>query len=178
MDLEDSNLAIITGLRIVSKGSLILTELQNLSENIPTPFLFNQTNTDKQTFLIYKTLFIDFQFLQNRSYYESQIENNEQLKDIDEEICDSYFEVIERFYNLFESIYKYGIQINSFVKDLNEGIFITQNLESLCADPDGQQILSEMLGLFGVMLLLMDKKIQGIIRERLIVAYIRYKVNN
>ncbi|KAJ6239983.1 wash complex subunit 5 [Anaeramoeba flamelloides] len=175
MDLEDSNLAIITGLRIVSKGSLILTELQNLSENIPTPFLFNQTNTDKQTFLIYKTLFIDFQFLQNRSYYESQIENNEQLKDIDEEICDSYFEVIERFYNLFESIYKYGIQINSFVKDLNEGIFITQNLESLCADPDGQQILSEMLGLFGVMLLLMDKKIQGIIRERLIVAYIRYK---
>ena len=42
-------------------------------------------------------------------------------------------------------------------------------------DVDGKQLLSEAVYLYGVMLLLLDQKIEGVIRERMIVSYMRYQ---
>ena len=41
---------------------------------------------------------------------------------------------------------------------------------------DGKQLMTEAIYLYGVMLLVMDITIPGIVRERLIVCYYRYKV--
>lgn len=41
---------------------------------------------------------------------------------------------------------------------------------------DGKQLLSEALYLYGVLLLLVDERIEGIVRERMLISYLRYKV--
>ena len=42
-------------------------------------------------------------------------------------------------------------------------------------DEDGKQLMCEALYLYGVMLLLMDARIEGAVRERLLVAYYRHR---
>ena len=44
------------------------------------------------------------------------------------------------------------------------------------ATPEGKQLLAEALYLYGTMLLTLDRKIEGVLRERMLVAYHRYKV--
>jgi WASH complex subunit strumpellin len=41
---------------------------------------------------------------------------------------------------------------------------------------DGKQLLCESLYLYGVMLILLDERIEGVIRERILISYLRYKV--
>jgi WASH complex subunit strumpellin len=40
---------------------------------------------------------------------------------------------------------------------------------------DGKQLLSEAAYLYGVMLILLDERIEGAVRERLLISYLRYK---
>jgi WASH complex subunit strumpellin len=44
-------------------------------------------------------------------------------------------------------------------------------------DEEGRQLMCEALYLYGVMLLLMDLRIPGFVRERMLVSYYRYKVS-
>lgn len=62
----------------------------------------------------------------------------------------------------------------NFVDELNSGAFIQQSVESLLQDAEGKQLLCESLFLYGVMLLVLDMNIPGIVRERLLVSYYRY----
>jgi WASH complex subunit strumpellin len=43
-------------------------------------------------------------------------------------------------------------------------------------DVEGKQLMCEALYLYGCMLLLMDIRIPGVARERMIVSYYRYRV--
>ncbi|CUG56406.1 strumpellin-like protein, putative, partial [Bodo saltans] len=56
-----------------------------------------------------------------------------------------------------------------------EGVYISHTIESILVNNDGKQLLCEIFYLYGVMLLLLDYKIGGKVREHLIVSYIRYK---
>ena len=42
-------------------------------------------------------------------------------------------------------------------------------------DEDGKQLICEVLYLYGVLLLLMDARIDGAVRERMLIAYYRNK---
>jgi|EP01046_Picozoa_sp_COSAG06_P050897 hypothetical protein len=48
-------------------------------------------------------------------------------------------------------------------------------MESMLFDPTGKQLMAEAVYLYGVMLTLMDCKIDGAVRERILVAYYRVK---
>lgn len=63
------------------------------------------------------------------------------LKELDDVFRDKYFEILNRFYLTFESIYQYAITLNSFVKDLNNGVYIQQTLETIFQDVEGKQLL-------------------------------------
>lgn len=54
---------------------------------------------------------------------------------------DKYFEILSRFYLTFESIYQYAVTLNSFVKDLSNGVYIQQTLETIFQDVEGKQLL-------------------------------------
>lgn len=62
------------------------------------------------------------------------------------------------------------------MEDLEEGVFIQHTLEGILLNNDGKQLIAEALYLFGVMLTLLDEFIEGPVRERMLIAYLRYKV--
>ena len=90
-----------------------------------------------------------------------------------------------------------------FLEDLDEGVYIQQTLESVLINGDGKQLMvwnvirfknriwtgrlcpfkfltfhkfqCEALFLYGVMLLTIDLRIEGSIREKMLVSYYRYR---
>ncbi|WAR23300.1 WASC5-like protein [Mya arenaria] len=98
----------------------------------------------------------------------------DELQDLDEELQENHIEILTRFYQAFSSVHKYVTDINRFLEDLNEGVYIQQTLESVLLNNDGKQLMCEILYLYGVMLMIIDMKIEGTVRERMMVSYYRY----
>jgi len=97
---------------------------------------------------------------------------------LDEGFRESYMEIIERFFNLFESIYNYYKDFKTFIANVNEGYFIDYNFETLLQNQEAKRLMIESVHMYGVMLLLLDRLIPALARERLVVCYIRYKGQN
>lgn len=157
-------------LRLVSRGNAIIAELLRLSDFIPAVFkLDNQSDVAK-----YGELIADFSYFKNAEYFENKIETRTELQDLDDEFRENHIEILTRFYQAFASVHKYVTDLNRFLEDLNEGVYIQQTLESVLLVDDGKQLMCEALYLYGVMLLLVDMKIDGVVRERMLVSYYRY----
>ncbi|XP_060076742.1 WASH complex subunit 5-like [Ylistrum balloti] len=157
-------------LRLVARGSSIIAELLRLSEFIPPVFrLDNQADKIK-----YGELISDFSYYRNSEYFENKIESKVELQDLDQEFNENNIEILTRFYQAFASVHKYVTDLNRFLEDLEEGAYIQQTLESVLLNDDGKQLMCESLFLYGVMLLTIDMKIDGVIRERILVSYYRY----
>jgi Hereditary spastic paraplegia protein strumpellin. len=60
---------------------------------------------------------------------------------LDEEFRENYIEILTRFYLVFESLHKYVGDLNRFLDDLEEGLFIQQTLESVLLNEEGKQLL-------------------------------------
>ena len=65
--------------------------------------------------------------------------------------------------------------LSRFLEDLEEGVYIQQTVESVLLNDDGKQLMCEALYLYGVMLMVIDQKIEGMVRERMLVSYYRYR---
>lgn len=98
--------------------------------------------------------------------------------ELDEGFRESYMEIIERFFQLFESIYNYYKDFKTFMANVHDGYFIDYNFEQLLQNQEAKRLLIEAVYLYGVQLLLLDRLVPAIARERLVVCYIRYKGNN
>jgi WASH complex subunit strumpellin len=59
--------------------------------------------------------------------------------------------------------------------DLEDGVFIQHTVEGILLNNDGKQLMAESVYLYGVMLLLLDEFIEGQVRERMLISYLRYK---
>lgn len=57
-------------------------------------------------------------------------------------------EILNRFFLAFESVHKYATDINQFVEELEDGIYIQQNLENLFYNGEGKQLLVKFSPLF------------------------------
>lgn len=157
-------------LRLVSRGNAILAELLRLSEVIP-PVFKQESQQDK---LKYADILCDFTYFRNAEYFDNKIETKMELQDLDEEFRENNIEILTRFYQAFSSIHKYVTDLTKFLEDLEEGIYIQHSLESVLINDDGKQLLCEALFLYGVMLIIIDTKIEGVVRERILVSYYRY----
>ena len=158
-------------MRLVSRGSAIITELLRLSEYVPGAFL-DDPPPEAQ---VYSPIISDFSCLKDLDTYETSISNNQEHQELDETFREANIKILERFYLLFESIYRYHADYLLFLKELTQGTFIHYNPENLLQHPEGKKLMVEALYLLGVMLLLLDMKIVGSVRERLLVSYYRYK---
>jgi len=65
----------------------------------------------------------------------------QQLQDLDEEFRENYIDILRRFYLVFESLHKYITDLNRFLDDLEEGLFIQQTLESMLLNEEGKQLM-------------------------------------
>uniref|UniRef100_A0A3P9P9R4 WASH complex subunit 5 n=1 Tax=Poecilia reticulata TaxID=8081 RepID=A0A3P9P9R4_POERE len=168
--LADNNLCGQAILRIVSRGNAIIAELLRLSDFIPAVFRMKD-KSDQQK---YGDIICDFSYFKGPEYYEGKLEAKPDLQDLDEEFRENNIEILSRFYLAFESVHKYIVDLNRYLDDLHEGVYIQQTLETVLLNEDGKQLLCEALYLYGVMLLVIDQKIEGDVRERMLVSYYRY----
>lgn len=169
--LAENNVCGQTLLRLVSRGNAIIAELLRLSDYVPSVFKL-ETKADKEK---YSDIILDFSYFKSSEYYDHKIENNPDLAELDDEFRDNHMEILTRFYLAFESIYKFVVDLNRYLEDLDEGIYIQQTLETVIFNVEGKQLMAEALYLYGVMLLIVDIRIEGTIRERLLVSYNRYR---
>lgn len=63
------------------------------------------------------------------------------LRDLDEEFRDNHIDLIKRFYLVFESIHAYITDLNQFLDDIDESLYIQQTLESIFMDAEGKQLM-------------------------------------
>uniref|UniRef100_A0A665TFW6 WASH complex subunit 5 n=1 Tax=Echeneis naucrates TaxID=173247 RepID=A0A665TFW6_ECHNA len=168
--LAENNLCGQAILRIVSRGNAIIAELLRLSDFIPAVFRLKD-KSDQQK---YSDIICDFSYFKGPEYYEGKLEAKPELQDLDEEFRENNTEILSRFYLAFESVHKYIVDLNRYLDDLHEGVYIQQTLETVLLNEDGKQLLCEALYLYGVMLLVIDQKIEGEVRERMLVSYYRY----
>uniref|UniRef100_A0A3Q3W3I2 WASH complex subunit 5 n=1 Tax=Mola mola TaxID=94237 RepID=A0A3Q3W3I2_MOLML len=168
--LAENNLCGQAILRIVSRGNAIIAELLRLSDFIPAVFKLKD-KSDQQK---YGDIICDFSYFKGPEYYEGKLEAKPDLQDLDEEFRENNIEILSRFYLAFESVHKYIVDLNRYLDDLHEGVYIQQTLETVLLNEDGKQLLCEALYLYGVMLLVIDQKIEGEVRERMLVSYYRY----
>ncbi|XP_063777365.1 WASH complex subunit 5 [Pseudophryne corroboree] len=168
--LAENNLCGQAILRIVSRGNAIIAELLRLSEFVPAVFRLKD-KADQQK---YGEIIYDFSYFKGPENWEGRLEAKPELQDLDEEFRENNIEILTRFYLAFESVHKYIMDIIRYLEDLNEGIYIQQTLETVLLNEDGKQLLCEALYLYGVMLLVIDQKIEGEVRERMLVSYYRY----
>lgn len=157
-------------LRLVSRGNAVLAELLRLADFVPPVFRL-ETKADQ---VRYGEILADFSYFNSADYFDNKIESKVELQDLDEEFRENNIEILTRFYQAFSSIHKYVTDLNRFLEDLEEGVYIQQTMESVLLNEDGKQIMCEALFLYGVMLLTVDTKIDGVVRERLLVSYYRY----
>ena len=126
----------------------------------------------------YESILFDFTYLKNQDAFDNKIQQSVTTIELDENFRESYVEIIERFYQLFESIYTYYRDYKSLIANVHDGYFIEYNLESILQNQEGKRLMIEAAYLYGVMLFLLDRLIPALARERLIVCYIRYKGQN
>ncbi|XP_026499118.1 WASH complex subunit 5 [Vanessa tameamea] len=171
--LAEDNICAQNLLKLVSHGNAILAEILRLKDHIPKVFLFDTKEIQQQ----YQDVLMDFSYFKISEAQEKKINVNIKLQDLDDDLKEKYLELITRFYLLFENIYQYIVDLNTFVEQLHDGAFIQQTIETVMRDIEGKQLLCESLYLYGAMLLLCDLYIPGCVRERLLVAFYRYSTN-
>ena len=162
--LAENNLCGQTLLRIVARGNAIIAELFRLSDYIPAAFKSSTTNNK------YSEIIFDFNYLSNQVYYDNLIQSKAELQVLDDEFKFNHLEMLTRFYLAFESIHKYVMDLNRFIEDLEEGFYIQQNVDSVLVNPDGKQLLTESIYIYGLMLLIVDMKFEGSVRERILIG--------
>ena len=171
--LATDNLAGQNLLRLVSRGSSVIAELLRLSGNIPEVFLGLDKIEDPEQRKYVRVLF-DYAYLKEPEEFENTLNNDMDLLDLDSEFQENHIEILERFYKLFESIWKYQQDLNKYIDDVNNGFYIQHTMADILQEIDGKQLMSEAVYLYGVMLLLLEERIPGYIREKMMISVYRY----
>ena len=157
----------------MARGSAIIAELRRLSDHIPLAFKISPS--DRKMTNKYAPVILDFKYLRNPDEFEDSIEKSDEAVELDEEFRENHLPLLERFYSLFDSIHKYITDWLAYLEELSEGTFVQHTTDSVLLDVEGKQLMSEALYLYGCMLLLLDQKIPGLVRERMLISYYRYK---
>ncbi|KAG5475401.1 hypothetical protein LSCM1_03514 [Leishmania martiniquensis] len=155
-------------LQLAARGSAIISTLQRLATHIPAEFTAPSGTP-------YASLILDFSYFKSQEQVEQAISGSPELLEFDKELYDTHMELLENFMALFRGIYGYVVELNRYVREIQDGQYVAQTLDTVLASADGRQLLCELYHLYGVMLLLMDHKIGGLVRERIIVSYVRYR---
>ena len=156
---------------IVSRGSSIIAEIQRLSQYIPEDFTFPKSQVNHP----YAKILLDYDYFGNETQIDNMIEKDPELNERNDECRETHIETVTRFCKLFESIVRYVTDFLHYLEQLDQHVFLQMTIDSLLNDTEGKQLLGEALHLYGVMLLQLDYHIPGIVRERMLVAFNRWR---
>lgn len=155
-------------LGIVSRGHALIAELLRLSDHVPAAF---NPSVDPR----YAPLLFDFKYFKSPDIYEERIEASSELFSLDDEFREIFSQILHRFYMVFHGIVRYYQDLLQYLEDIQEGAYIQSTIESILENHDGRQLFVEALTLHGILLLLLEHRLKGDLREKIIVAYTRCK---
>ena len=81
---------------------------------------------------------MDFQYFKISDQFEDKIRTSEKFS-LDDNLRESYSEILIRFYAAFQSVHKYILDLNAYVDDLQD--YNYGNLDSIFQDEEGRQLL-------------------------------------
>jgi len=188
---------------LVSNGAAIIAELLRLSNHIPDVFLFQMTTAQEQKkgkvvgveqFMAangktvdvaearlryseqkkYLSVLFDLEYIKDCDVIDNMINDSVELTELDESFKESYFEIIKRFYDMFEQIYLFYVSVTQYLTDVQEGKYIEFTIEALIQIKEGKRLIAEIMHHYSAMLLLLDRLIPAVARERIVTCYLRY----
>mmetsp|Transcript_28154 Transcript_28154/g.84350 ORF Transcript_28154/g.84350 Transcript_28154/m.84350 type:complete len:1190 (-) Transcript_28154:385-3954(-) len=176
--LGDGNLCGATLLTLVSSGSALIAELLRLAQWIPAVFLDQEDRNHLGKPLIredenLEKILFDFAYLREPEEFESLISANTGLLDRSAELLQTHGALLQRFYALLQSVVNYWNDVEVFLERLSSGYFIAHSIDNVLEDVDGKQLLCEAFFLYGTLLLLLEARVPGRARERLVIAWYR-----
>ena len=92
---------------------------------------------------VYSSIIFDCTYIDKAEDYEDEIQNNVELIELDENFRESYIDIIERFYQLYSSIFHYYQDFVKYLDNIRTGFFLEYTLESIIILRDGRQLLCE-----------------------------------
>lgn len=123
----------------------------------------------------YTDIVHDFGYFQKADTIAARLASNADSQALDVAFCNQHIDILTRFYQSFESIHLYILELRSVLDELESGAFLQQTLETVLHGDESRQLLIESVYLYGVMLLVVDRHIPHLTRERLLVSYYRYR---
>ncbi|TKR93668.1 hypothetical protein L596_008081 [Steinernema carpocapsae] len=151
---------------VAAGGYAILAEIYRLADYMPRDF--SNPSTSK-----YHKLLFDFKYFEKRSVLDSFVDDTEEGKLLDEQFYVEFGSLIQQFFKLFDQICVFVVEF----KDAVEQHYEYGVSDSLFGDSMAdRQIQCECLYLIGLVLMILEEKMPGPIRERLFVAYYRTNV--
>ncbi|EGB10206.1 hypothetical protein AURANDRAFT_23554 [Aureococcus anophagefferens] len=177
--LDDGNLCGATLLSLVASGSALIAELLRLAQAIPPVFLDAEERARRGAALLtaeeasFEAVLFDFAYLKEPEDFENRVNSSDGLLDVDNEFLETHGAFAKRFYALMESTVKYWRDVHGFLERLGSGYFIAHSVDNVLEDVDGKQLLCEAYFLYGTLLVLLDAKVPGVVRERLVIACYR-----
>lgn len=135
--LTSNNICAQNLLRLVSRGNAIIAELMRLKDYVPPVFSLDS----KPIVQKYGSIIIDFIYFKSVSTYEQKIESDPILQETDEELRNNFSDIISRFYLAFESVHKYITDLNLYVDELGDGIYIHQSIDTIMLNEEGRQLM-------------------------------------
>ncbi|KAJ4971389.1 hypothetical protein NE237_004488 [Protea cynaroides] len=151
-------------LNFASRVQALISELLLLSGQIPHEF------RDRR----YDPVLFDLSYFDSPDDFESRIEGNGELEVLEDQLRESCSVFMQRFFLLANGIVTYHQELLKFLNDLQGGASLQSNLVRVLDNGEGRQLLAESLALFGCLLLLLEQRMGGSLREKLVVAYVRY----
>lgn len=155
-------------LKIVARGSSILSDIFHMKNFIPDVFY------KPEELKRYNGVIFDFEYLKKIDFFEEKIRNSVDLRNMDEEFRENNIELLQRFYLIFNNVYKYIRDLEYYFESVNKGIYVQHTLENMLGSKNVRHLICEAVFLYGSMLLIIDRLIPGIIRERIIISFYRY----
>ncbi|KAG6516242.1 hypothetical protein ZIOFF_026695 [Zingiber officinale] len=151
-------------LQFCSRAQTLISELFLLSDRIPSEFL------DRR----FDPVLFDLRYLDSPGAFESRIEGNAALEALEDQVRESCSEFLKRFFLLANGAVLYYLELLRYLDSMQEGLSLQCTLDSVLDDECSRQLLTESIQLFGCFLLLVEHRIGGLLREKLLVTHLRF----
>ncbi|TVU14738.1 hypothetical protein EJB05_38229, partial [Eragrostis curvula] len=147
-----------------ARAEALIAELLLLSDRAPPQF------ADRR----FDPVLFDFRYFDSPGDFESRIEGNIEMEALEDQLRESCGPYMQRFFALLDGAVTYHEELCSYLNDLQEGLYAHCTLDGVLENNGACQLLVESMSLFGCMILIMEHRIGGLLRERLLVAHLRY----
>ncbi|CEF98260.1 WASH complex, subunit strumpellin [Ostreococcus tauri] len=152
----------------VARAQALIAEVSRLARSVPRGL---RGAGDAR----HASVLFDYDYFENRDALDARVDDDARLSELDDEVEAVYGTVLTRYWCAFDAVVRWHQDFTRFAEDVRDGTYVRDTWEKILADEDGRQYVAEAIALYGVILKILDEKMDWRFRERAVVAYYRHK---